>query len=70
MTSLSPPRPLPQLRVRLNLPAFTQLPLEQVKALAADAGLAIADNGWVELDAAGFALSEETHMQVKALSSL
>ncbi|GAA5926258.1 hypothetical protein JCM3775_000971 [Rhodotorula graminis] len=70
MSSLSPVRPLNQLRVRLNLPAFTQLPLDDVKALLAGTDLAIEDNGWVELEAAGFALSEETHMQVAALSSI
>lgn len=70
MSSLSPVRPLNQLRVRLNLPAFAQLPLDDVKALLAGTDLAIEDNGWVTLEAAGFALSEETHMQVAALSSL
>ncbi|GAA5834471.1 hypothetical protein JCM9279_004325 [Rhodotorula babjevae] len=70
MSSLSPVRPLNQLRVRLNLPAFTQLPLDDFKALLVGTDLAIEENGWVELEAAGFSLSEETHMQVAALSSL
>ncbi|GAA6047140.1 hypothetical protein JCM3770_006920 [Rhodotorula araucariae] len=70
MTALAPPRALNQLRVCLNLPAFTQLPLDEVRKLVEGTGLSIEENGWVEVEAAGFALSDETHMQVAPLSTL
>ncbi|BGP44733.1 hypothetical protein JCM10450v2_000547 [Rhodotorula kratochvilovae] len=70
MTDLTPPRALNQLRVRLNLPAFTQLPIEEVRKLLEGTDLAMEENGWAEIEAAGYALSDETHMQVASLSSL
>lgn len=68
-SSVSPPTPRPQLTVRLNLNALTQLPVDKVKELCAGA-LDVEENGWIEVDAAGFAMSESTKMEVVSLASL
>lgn len=70
MSSLSPARPRPQLRIRLNLAAVTELPVEVLQRLAAGTDLTVEENGWIEVSGAGYALSESTHLEVTSLSSL
>ncbi|BGP21467.1 hypothetical protein Rt10032_c01g0176 [Rhodotorula toruloides] len=69
MSTVAPPHPRPQLTVRLNLPALTQLSADKVKELCFGTPN-LEENGWIELDAAGFAMSEQTKMEVVSLASL
>ncbi|GAA5955217.1 hypothetical protein JCM21900_002242 [Sporobolomyces salmonicolor] len=71
METLSPPSPRPHLRIRLHLPSFTQLPKEAVAMLVGNLeGRPLDAEGWLEMPAAGFQLSESTRMEAAELSSV
>ncbi|GAA5895099.1 hypothetical protein JCM5296_000882 [Sporobolomyces johnsonii] len=71
METLSPPSPRPHLRIRLHLPSFSQLPKEAVAMLVGTPeGMSLDADGWLDVPAAGFQLSESTRMEAAELSSI
>lgn len=76
-TSVQPPRRRPSLKVRLHLPSLLgqslDATLELIKEIDDHSGkkkLAVDEQGWLELRASGWSLSEATSMEARTVSSL